>query len=85
MRIQRNPGSPSAAVVPSAMSPSRLRVNRVARHRTLTSGGLLACAGPAAQPSSTLLCLDGTLLCLDGQAAACRHRPAEGAGVWLPK
>jgi hypothetical protein len=78
MRIQRNPGSPSAAVALSAMSPSRLRVNRVARRRTLTSGGLLACAGPAAQPSSTLLCLDG-------QAAACRHRPAKGAGVWLPK
>jgi hypothetical protein len=78
MRIQRNPGSPSAAVTLSATSPSRLLVHHVARRRPLTSGGLLAYVGPAAQPSSTLLCLDG-------QAAACRHRPAKGAGVWLPK
>jgi hypothetical protein len=74
MRIQRNPGSPSAAVVPSAMPPSQPRCTAP----YLTSGGLLACAGPAAQPSSTLLCLDG-------QAAACRHRPSKGGGIWLPK
>lgn len=70
MRIQGNPGSPSAAAVPSAMSSGRLRVNSVARRLTPNQRRAIGMRRPFARPSSTLLCLDG-------RAAACRHRPAK--------
>jgi hypothetical protein len=78
MRIQRNPGSPSAAVVPSAMSPGRLRVNSVTRRLTLTSDRLLACAGPF-RPAL----LDSPVPGWPGRGLPSPSR--KGAGKWLPK
>ena len=57
--------------------PSRLRVNRVVRRRTLTSGGLLACAGRAQ------LSLDPLLPGWPGRGLPSPSR--KGAGVWLPE
>jgi hypothetical protein len=78
MRIRRNPGSPSVAVALSAMSPSRLRVKPRCTAPYPDQRRAIGMRRPCRPASSTLLCLDG-------QAAACRQRPAKGAGVWLPK
>jgi hypothetical protein len=78
MRIQRNPGSPSAAVALSAMSPGRLPVNSVARRLTPDQRRAIGMRRPF-RPAL----LDSHAPGWPGRGLPSPSR--KGAGVWLLK